>query len=96
MTVDYVAIAKAALKQRQSAVDTAQCHEKIETALAVGTCEKREKSELSQSTARTTWWRIYRDGEFLCVVMDPNGLTEQEAKRVAHLKWPDSDIEVAR
>jgi hypothetical protein len=43
-----------------------------------------------------TWWRIYRDGEPLCIVMQPGGLTAAEALKGARERWPGFRIEVGR
>lgn len=45
---------------------------------------------------KANWWRIYRNGKFLCVVMDPHGLSRDEALKAAKAKWPESEIEVKR
>lgn len=51
---------------------------------------------LTEPPKAPIWWQVIRDGKPLCIVMQPDGLTRDEALAAAKSKWPNSIIEVTR
>jgi hypothetical protein len=110
MMVNYVELArKAAMEYQQRtnresiasipALGDYEKNELNEKSLAVAG-RQYELNEINEKSPAKpgveTWWRIFRDGEPLCVIMQPSGLTRIEALKAASDKWPGSKIEVKR